>query len=54
MEKLTKEKVKKEEEHVVEMGGVITKVKVSVVAIWEAKIKLAEDLENAGSWNVAE
>lgn len=37
----------------VEMDEVITEVKKSVVvAIWKAKIKLVEDLENARSWNV--
>ena len=35
------------------MDEVITEVKKSVVvAIWKAKIKLVEDLENARSWNV--
>lgn len=54
VEKLTKEKTEKEEEHVAEIGEVIMEVKASaIVAIWEAKIKVAEDLKNAGSWNVA-
>lgn len=38
----------------VEIDEVIAEAKTSaVVAVWEAKIKLAEDLENTGSWNVA-
>ena len=50
---LSKQKVGKEEEHILEIDGVIVDVNSSVVvAIWEAKIKLAEDLENSGSWNV--
>ena len=36
------------------MGKVIVEVKGSVVmAVMEAKIKLAEDVANAGSWNLA-
>lgn len=37
-----------------EIEEVIVDAKTSVeVAIWEAKIRIAEDLENSGSWNVA-
>lgn len=51
---MTKEKSGKEEEHVVDMDEVIVEVKASAaITIWEAKIKLAEDFENVGSWNVA-
>ena len=54
MEKLCKAKVKKEEEHTLGIEDVIAEVKSNVVeAIWEAKIKLAEDVENVRSWNVA-
>lgn len=54
MELLGKEKAEKEEEHVTETDEVITEAKPSaVVAIWEAKIKLAEDVTNTGSWNLA-
>lgn len=35
------------------MDDMIVQVKMSVVvAVWEAKIKLVEDLQNLGSWNV--
>lgn len=54
MEKLVKEKAEKEEEHVAEIVEVINEVKSSTIeAVWEAKIKMAYDVENAGSWNVA-
>lgn len=54
IELLIMEKAEKEEEHVLEIDEVITDTKASiVVAIWEAKIKLAEDLDNLGSWNIA-
>lgn len=54
MEKLSREKVEKEKEHVFEMDDVIDEVRMSaVVVVWEAKINLVEDLENARSWNVA-
>ena len=53
VEKISKEKSKKEEEHVDEMDEVIAEVKTSTtVAVWEAKIKLVEVLDNARSWNV--
>lgn len=53
VELLSKEKVEKEEEHLLEMEEVISDAKVGVtVAIWEAKIHLAEDLENVSSWDV--
>ena len=53
MELLSKEKVDKEEEHDVYTEEVIAEVKVSVVvAVSEAKIKLAEDVANAESWNL--
>lgn len=49
----TKEKAKKEEEHVTEMDEVNTETKVNVVVdVWEAKLKV-EDVENARSQNVA-
>lgn len=50
MELLSKEKAKKEEEHAAKMDDVIVDVKASAtVAVREAKVKLAEDVENAGS-----
>ena len=50
VEKLSKEKAKKEEECALKTEGVIATVKSSdVEAIWEANIKLSEDVENAGS-----
>ena len=51
---LSKAKAEKEdEEHLLEMVEVISDAKVNVaVAFWEAKIHLAEDLENAGSWDM--
>ena len=49
----SKEKDEKEEDHLLEMERVIFNVKFNVaVAIRKAKIRLAEDLENAGSWDV--
>lgn len=49
MEKMPREKAKKEMEHVAEMGKVIAQVRMSAaVVVWEAKIKLAEDLEIVG------
>lgn len=55
VELLSKEKDEKEDEHVAEIAEVIVEVKGSVaMAIWEAKNKLAEDVANAGSWNVAD
>lgn len=51
---MSKEKAKKEEEHDAEITKVITKVKASaVMAVWEVKIKLVEDVANVGSWNMA-
>ena len=45
VELLTQEKPEREDEHVHEMEEVISDAKVSVaVAVWEAKIHLAEDL----------
>lgn len=47
---LIKEKVEKEEKHILETEEVITDAKPSAaVAIWEAKIRMAVDLENSGS-----
>lgn len=54
VELLSKEKVEKGEEHATEMQEVIVEVRSSVVvAVWEAKINVAEDVANVGSWNVA-
>ena len=54
MEKPSKKKLEKEEGHVLEIEEVIDEVKSNVAkSIWEAKIKLAEDTENAESCNVA-
>lgn len=54
VELLSKEKVEKEEEHVEEMEKVIVEGKSSAaMAIWETKIKLAKDVANAGSWDLA-
>ena len=48
-----KEKAEKEEEHIAEMEEVIAEAKVNaVVAVWEAKIKLAKYVANAGSQNL--
>lgn len=53
VELLSKEKVEKQEKNDAEMAEVIVKVKGSVVmAVWEAKIKLAEDVANIGYRNV--
>lgn len=53
VELLSKEKVEKEEEHAAEVAEVIFEVRGSVVvAVWDAKIKIAEDVANVGSWNV--
>lgn len=53
MELLRKQKVEKEDEHYADLEEVIADAKTSVVmAILEAMIKLAEDLENGGSWDV--
>lgn len=53
VESLSKEKVEKEEDHTTEMDDVIAKVKASiVVAVREAKLMLAENMENAGSCNI--
>lgn len=53
LELLRKEKDEKEEECVAEIAEGIAEVRGSVVvAVWEAKIKLAEDVANTGSWNV--
>lgn len=36
-----------------EMDEVIAEVRTSTaIAVWEEKVKLTEDLENAGSWNM--
>lgn len=54
VEKLIKEKEEKEEEHVAEIKKEIIEARSSVVELfWEAKFKLAEDIENAGSWDAA-
>lgn len=51
---MIKEKAEKEEEHEEEMVEVIAEVKASAdLAVWEAKIKLDEDVANVGSWNPA-
>ena len=53
MELLSNEKSKKEDEHDVEMVEVIAKVKASIVmALWQDNMKLAEDVANAGTWNL--
>lgn len=53
VELLRKEKAEKVEEHVVVITEVIAKVKGSfLVAVWEAKIKLPDDVANAGFWNI--
>ena len=53
VELLSKEKDEKEEEHVAEMEEVIAKVKSSAtIVVWETKIRLAEDVSNAGSWDL--
>lgn len=50
---LRKEKAEKEEDHVVEMEEVITEVKSSAaIIVWESKIRLAEDVTNARSWDL--
>ena len=50
VELLSKEKSEKDGEHAAEIKEVFVEVKSSVaIAIWEAKIKLAEDLRNSGS-----
>lgn len=47
---LSKEKANNEEEHAAEIDEVIAEVKRSVVVVvWEAKVKLAEDVASAGS-----
>lgn len=47
---MSREKAEKEKEHVAEMDDVITKVRISdVVVFLEEKVKLLEDLGNAGS-----
>lgn len=51
---MSKEKVEKEEQHAVEMDEEIAKVKTSDVAVvWKGMIKLAEEMANAGSWNLS-
>lgn len=53
VEKLVKEKVEKKEELAADIAEVIVVVKGSVVVdIWETKIKLVDDMANAGSKNV--
>lgn len=53
VEKLVKEKVEKKEELAADIAEVIVVVKGSVaVDIWETKIKLVDDMANAGSKNV--
>ena len=48
VELLSKFKAKKEEQHAVEITKVIVEVKDSVVVVvWEAEIKLTEDVANA-------
>lgn len=50
---LSKEKANNEEEHAAEIDEVIAEVKRSVVVVvWEAKVKLAEDVASAGSQNL--
>ena len=51
---LSKEKAKKEEEHVEEMEKVIVEGKSSAaMAVWETKIKLVKEIANTGSWDLA-
>lgn len=53
VEFMSKEEAEKEKEHDAEMANVIAKVKASIViVVWEAKIRLAEDVSNIGSWNL--
>lgn len=54
VELLSKEKTENAEEHAAEMDEVIAETKAgAVVAVWEAKLKLAKDIENVGFLNVA-
>lgn len=47
---MNKEKVEKEEEHIMGMEEVIAEAKASAaVAVWEAKIKLTKEAANGGS-----
>ena len=53
MDLLSNHKVEKEEEHLADLEEVIVDAKTSAaIAILQAKINLAEDLENASSWDV--
>lgn len=53
VELLRKQQAEKEEKHIHKVEEVNADAKASAaVAVWEAKIKLADDLENLGSWNV--
>lgn len=53
VELMIKEKDDKEEEHAVEMEEVIVEAKSSAtMAVCESKIKLFEDVANAGSWDL--
>ena len=50
---MTKQKVKKEEEHLLDLKEVIADAKTSAaILILQAKIKLVEDLENKSSWDM--
>lgn len=52
VEHLRKEQTEKEDKHKEEMVEVIVEVKASdALVVWEAKLKLFDDLANAGSWN---
>lgn len=56
VEKLSKEKEEKEGGHAQETEDMISELKSSIAeAVWEAKIKMVEDMEkgDVGSWNVA-
>lgn len=53
VELLSKEKAEKAEEHEMEMAKVIAEVKANAtLAVWEANIKVTEDVANAGSWHL--
>ena len=50
---MSKQKVQKEEDHIEDPEEVIVDAKRSaMIAILQAKIKLAEDLENTSSWDM--
>lgn len=53
MGKLVKEKAEREEEHVAEIKEVITEARSSAAeVVCVEKVKLAEDVQNARSWDV--